>query len=149
MPSKILIIDENLAASRMAESVLAQHFNGGDVMVAQRAADAFERFSIAQPDLIILNDTLPDLDTESVCYRLLNEPNTSDVPVVLMAADGKTDGLAQKYANVLQVLPKPVTPEALQELFNTALPKGAGLSNPARSLLFYDPARAIFSGHTG
>lgn len=149
MPSKILIIDENLAASRMAESVLAQHFNGGDVMVAQRAADAFERFSIAQPDLILLNDTLPDLDAESVCYRLLNEPTTSDVPVVLMAGDAKADGLAQKYSNVLQVLPKPITPEALQELFNGSLPKGGGLSNPARSLLFYDPSRSIFSGHTG
>ena len=39
MPSKILVVDENLAASKLAESVLAQHFNGGDVMVAQRATD--------------------------------------------------------------------------------------------------------------
>lgn len=149
MPSKILVIDDHLGVSKLAESVLAQHFNGGDVMVAQRAVDAFGRFSIAQPDLILLNDTLPDLDAESVCYRLLNEPNTSQVPVVLMADGGKADSIGGRYTNVVQVLPKPVTPEALLDLFNATLPKGGGLINPSRSLLFYDPSRAIFSGHTG
>lgn len=150
MPSKILVVDENLAASKLAESVLAQHFNGGDVMVAQRATDAFERFSIAQPDLILLNDTLPDLDAESVCYRLLNDPSTSTVPVVLMGGDSnKAAQLESRYSNVMRVLPKPVTAESLQALFADTLDKAGGLINPARGLLFYDPARSVFSGHTG
>ena len=150
MPSKILVVDENLAASKIAESVLAQHFSGGDVMVAQRATDAFERFSIAQPDLIFLNDTLPDLDAESVCYRLLNDPATSSVPVLLMGGEGgKAAQLEARYSNVTRVLPKPVTPEAVQAVFSDFLDKAGGLINPARSLLFYDPSRSIFSGHTG
>jgi len=149
MPSKILVVDENLAASKIAEGVLTQHFNGGDVLVAQRATDAFERFSIAQPDLILINDTLPDLDVESVCYRLLNDPATSAVPVVLMGSDGKAAHLESRYSNVIRTLPKPVTPESLQELFTNTLDKAGGLTNPARSLLFYDPARSVFSGHTG
>jgi CheY-like chemotaxis protein len=149
MPSKILVIDENLGASKLAEGVLLQHFNGGDVMVAQRASDAFERFGIAQPDLILLNDALPDLDAESVCYRLLNDPATSQVPIALMSLDGNADKFEHRYANIARVLPKPLTAETLQELFESILPKGGGLSNPARSLLFYDPSRAIFSGHTG
>ena len=149
MPSKILVIDENLGASKLAEGVLAQHFNGGDVMVAQRASDAFERFGIAQPDLILLNDALPDLDAESLCYRLLNDPATSDVPVVLMSQDGKSDRFQHSYSNIARIMPKPITAEALHELFDAMLPKGSGLTNPARSLLFYDPSRAAFSGHTG
>src|SRR3978361_1344697 len=150
MPSKILVVDENLAASKIAESVLAQPVNGGDVMVAQRATDAFERFSIAQPDLILLNDTLPDLDAESVCYRLLNDPSTSTVPVVLMGGDSnKAAQLESRYSNVMRVLPKPVTAESLQALFADTLDKAGGLINPARGLLFYDPARSVFSGHTG
>src|SRR4051812_8594644 len=135
MPSKILVVDENLAASKLAEGVLAQHFNGGDVMVAQRATDAFERFSIAQPDLILVNDTLPDLDVESVCYRLLNDPATSAVPVVIMGMDGKAGHLEARYSNVVRTLPKPITPESLQELFSSTIDKSGGLVNPARSLL--------------
>ncbi len=149
MPSKILVIDDNLGASRIAEGVLSQHFNGGDVLVAQRAADAFERFSIAQPDLILLNDAMPDLDAESICYRLLNEPATANVPIALMATNGRAEKIEQRYSNVVRVLPKPVTPEILQEVFSTVLPKGGGLLNPARTMLFYDPARAVYSGHTG
>src|SRR3954447_11046709 len=104
MPSKILVVDENLAASKIAEGVLTQHFNGGDVLVAQRATDAFERFSIAQPDLILINDTLPDLDVESVCYRLLNDPATSAVPVVLMGGgDSKAAQIENCYSNVTRV----------------------------------------------
>jgi CheY-like chemotaxis protein len=149
MPAKILVIDDNLGASRIAEGVLLQHFNGGDVLVAQRAVDAFERFSIAQPDLILLNDSMPDLDAESICYRLLNEPATSNVPIALMATNGKAEKIEQRYANVVRVLPKPITPEVLQEVFSTTLPKSMGLVNPARSMLFYDPARSVYSGHTG
>jgi CheY-like chemotaxis protein len=149
MPSKILVIDDNLGASRLAEGVLTQHFNGGDVLVAQRAVDAFERFSIAQPDLILLNDAMPDLDAESICYRLLNEPNTANVPIALMATNGKAEQIGQRYSNVVRILPKPITPEVLQEVFSSTLPKNAGLANPARMMLFYDPARAVYSGHTG
>jgi hypothetical protein len=36
MSQKILVIDDNLGSSKLAESVLSQHFNGGDVLVAQR-----------------------------------------------------------------------------------------------------------------
>ncbi len=149
MPSKVLVVDENLGASKIAEGLLTQHFNGGDVLVAQRGIDAFDRFNLAQPDLIVLNDTLPDLDSEAVCYRLLNEPATSKVPVVLMAGDAKSEWNEGRYSNVIRVLNKPLTPEALLEVFNVTLPKGSSSPNPARSMLFYDPSQSVFSGHTG
>ncbi len=148
MSQKILVIDDNLASSKLAENVLEQHFNGGDVLVAQRAVDAFDRFNIAQPDLILLNDALPDLDAETICYRLLNDPATAKVPVVLMAGDGAADRIEGRYSNVVRVLPKPVTPEALRDVLETSMPKGRGLASPARQQLFYDPSTAVFSGHT-
>src|SRR6058998_852723 len=137
MPAKILVIDDNLGASKVAEGVLSQHFNGGDVLVAQRAVDAFERFSIAQPDLILLNDSMPDLDAESICYRLLNEPSTSNVPIALMATNDKAYKIENRYSNVVRVLSKPVTPELLQKVFSAMLPNAARQANPARSMLFY------------
>ena len=77
MSQKVLVIDDSLALSKLSESVLTQHFNGVDVLVAERGAEAFDRFNLAQPDLILMNDTMPDMDGEAICYRLLNDPNTA------------------------------------------------------------------------
>lgn len=149
MSQKILVIDDSLVVSKLTENVLDQGFNGVDVLVAQRGQDAFDRFNLAQPDLILLNESMPDMDCESICYRLLNEPNTSRVPVVVFATNGHAEGFADRYENVLKVLPKPPTADALLDVFEHTLARHRPTVNPARALLFYDPARAVFSGHTG
>jgi len=136
MSQKILVIDESLVATKLTENVLAQNFHGVDVLLAQRGNDAFDRFNVAQPDLILLNESLPDMDAEAVCYRLLNDPATAKVPVVLLASNGNGDRIEERYENVIKVLAKPVTPESLLEVVNTALTKNKPMGNPARQLLF-------------
>ena len=149
MSQKILVIDDSLAASKLTETVLAQNFGAVDVLVAQRGVDAFDRFNIAQPDLILLNETMPDLDGESICMRLLNDTATSKVPVVVMATNGNAENFEERYSNVMKVLPKPVTQEALLDVCTTALGKAKTPVDPRRAMLFHDPARTVFSGHTG
>jgi CheY-like chemotaxis protein len=149
MSQKILVIDDSLAASKLTETIVAQNFNGVDVLLAQRGADAFDRFNIAQPDLILLNEALPDMDGEAICFRLLNDPATARVPVVVMASNGQVETFENRYTNVVKVLRKPIAPDALLEIVTTTLAKPKAQGNPARQLLFYDPARAAFSGHTG
>lgn len=148
MSHKILVIDDTLAASKLAETVLAQNFNGVDILLAQRGAEAFDRFNVAQPDVILLDEALPDMNAEAVCYRLLNDSATSKVPVVLFSTNGNGDAIAERYPNVVKVLHKPVTPEALLEALTTTLAKVRGTGHPARQILFHDPARTLFSGHT-
>lgn len=148
MSHKILVIDESLTASKLTESVLAQNFNGVDVLLAQRGADAFERFNVAQPDLIILNDSTVDMDAEAICYRLLNDPATAKVPVVLVAADGSGDAIEERYDNVIRVLPKPLLPESLLEIVSSTLSKARPGAGPSQRILFHDPSRTVFSGHT-
>jgi CheY-like chemotaxis protein len=148
MSQKILVIDDSLVASKLTENVLAQNFHGVDVLLAQRGGDAFDRFNVAQPDLILLNESLPDMDAEAICYRLLNDPATARVPVVLLASNGNGDRIEERYENVVKVLPKPVTPESLLEVVGSTLSKSKPTTNPARQLLFHDPSRTVFSGHT-
>jgi CheY-like chemotaxis protein len=148
MSQKILVIDDSLVASKLTENVLQQGFHGVDVLLAQRGGDAFDRFNVAQPDLILLNESLPDMDAEAVCYRLLNDPATSKVPVVLLASNGNGDKIEERYDNVVRVLAKPVTPESLLEVVGTTLSKAKPYTHPAKALLFHDPSRTIFSGHT-
>ena len=148
MSHKILVIDDTLAASKLAETVLAQNFHSVDVLLAQRGADAFDRFNVAQPDVILLDEALPDMDAEAVCFRLLNDPATAKVPVVLFTTNGNGEAIAERYPNVVKVLHKPVSPEALLETLTATLAKVRVAGHPARQMLFHDPARTLFSGHT-
>jgi CheY-like chemotaxis protein len=148
MSQKILVIDDSLVASKLTENVLAQNFHGVDVLLAQRGNDAFDRFNVAQPDLILLNEALPDMDAEAICYRLLNDPATSKVPVVLLASNGNGDKIEERYDNVVRVLPKPVTPESLLEIVGTTLTQAKPAPHPAKQMLFHDPSKTVFSGHT-
>ena len=149
MSQKILVIDDNLAASKLTEAVLAKDFGAVDVLVAQRGADAFDRFNVAHPDLILLNESMPDLDGESICVRLLNDPMTAKVPVVVMATNGNAENFEERYSNVMKVLAKPVTQESLLDVCTTALGKAKAPVDPRRAMLFHDPSRTVFSGHTG
>ena len=72
---------------------------------------------IAQPDLILLNETLPDLDAESVCYRLLNDPATAGVPVVLMGDEGKASEVDSAMRMSSRCCPSRSRRRALQDLF--------------------------------
>jgi CheY-like chemotaxis protein len=149
MSQKVLVIDDSLAISKLAENVLSHNFAGVDVLVAQRGAEAFDRFNLAQPDIIVMNDTMPDMEGEAICYRLLNDPATSGVPVIVLANNGHAEVFETRYKNVLKVLPKPPTPESLLDALASALSKHRFTPNPAKQLLFYDANRMVYSGHTG
>ena len=147
MSHKILVIDDSLVASKHTGDLLAQNFPNDDVFVTQRAIDGLERFHIVQPDVIVLNDTLPDLDGDSTLYRLLNDAATASVPVVLLSSNGQT--LQNKYStNVAKTVTKPVTPELLVGAVNSTLEQAKPKPNPANALLFRDYSKILFSGHT-
>ena len=149
MPAwKILVIDDTLTNSRATESVLTQNLENCDVLIAPRGRDALERFEVAQPDVILLNETLPDMDGEAVAYRLLNNPATAHVPIVLMSANGHGEELKQKYPNITKTVSKPVVAEKLIEAVNSTLTLAKPQPNPAGSILFRDANRITFAGHT-
>jgi len=123
MSQKILVIDDSLASSKAAETALSQSLGNVDVLLAQRGAEGFDRFLIAQPDLILLNESLPDMDGEAVVYRLLNDPLTSHVPVVVMSSNGHGEKLKQRYSNVVRTIQKPVSAESLLPVVSSPRPR--------------------------
>ena len=148
MSYKILVIDDSMVASRQTGDLLAQSFHNTDVLVAQRATEGLERFQVVEPDVIVLNDTMPDLDGDAALYRLLNDPITSGVPVILLSSNGRT--LQEKYKNASSGRSqKPVTQELLVTAVSGALEHAKPKPNPANLLLFRDYSKITFSGHTG
>jgi len=145
MAQKILVIDDSQTASEIAQNVFARHFPGCDVLVAPRDSDAFERLNAANPDLILLNDGLPEINAVAILARLGVDPFATATPVLLLADPAKAGDYNGKYPNIARVIKKPAAIETLVEAVHEIL---GGKAGDRRTL----PGRRggmIFSGHTG
>ena len=78
----ILIVDDTPANV----AVLFDHLSrsGFKVLVAEKGASALMQAKHAQPDLILLDVMMPELDGFEVCARLRKLPGGADVPVMMM-----------------------------------------------------------------
>ncbi len=129
MRKKILLIDDGLSAPGQ--------FADCDILLARGGADAFERIYVAQPDLVLLDGSLPDSD--AICRRLFDDPLTASIPVIVV------DGRPVKYPNVVRQTGKDGLDSAVSETLALAKPK----PNPAAAILSRDAGRVVFAGHTG
>lgn len=83
MPPKILIIDDEEATVQLISILLEKR--GFEPLKAYRADDGLRKAYKHQPDLILLDIMMPDMDGWDVLKRLRE---MSDVPVVFLTARG-------------------------------------------------------------
>lgn len=82
---EVLIIDD------LMESValLLRYFSGEsmDVMVALNGADGLRKALEGQPDVILLDVAMPNMDGYTVCRQLKANPRTTHIPVIFLSAN--------------------------------------------------------------
>jgi signal transduction histidine kinase len=86
MPT-ILIVDDSLSYLAALLDRLERH--GFMIVLAQTAAEGLIRAEFAEPDLILLDVVMPDIDGFEACRRLKAGKTTKDIPVIFMT--GLTD----------------------------------------------------------
>jgi two-component system cell cycle response regulator DivK len=62
------------------------------------AEEALARLATDNPDVVLMDIQLPDLDGESVLRRLRSQPSTADIPVVALTAFAMRDD-RQRFLN--------------------------------------------------
>lgn len=81
---RILIVDDQLFNLKFLESALKEDYI---VMTATNGKDALKlAMGKEQPDLILLDVIMPEMDGYEVCIRLREMPETKDIPVILVTA---------------------------------------------------------------
>jgi DNA-binding response OmpR family regulator len=81
-PQTILVIDDEPHNLRlMLEYLEIHHFR---VLVSQDGASGLQRARYAQPDLILLDVILPDMDGFELCQQLKADPAIQAIPVIFM-----------------------------------------------------------------
>jgi DNA-binding response OmpR family regulator len=109
MPDRILLIEDDRRLAEMLSQYLADH--GFAVSACEDAASGLAEVERAEPDLVVLDVMLPDLDGFEVCRRLRADSN---VPIVMLTARGDdTDRIVGLEIGADDYLPKPFNPREL------------------------------------
>ena len=82
--SKILVVDDEPDAVELVAFNLKNA--GFDVVTAGDGKEALSKARSAHPDLVVLDLMLPEMDGLDVCKNLRKEPETANIPIVMLTA---------------------------------------------------------------
>ena len=113
MPThRILIADDDVDALRLVGLMLER--KGYEIIAAASGNQALQKAIETQPDLIILDVMMPDMDGYEVATHLREHPATEQIPILMFTAKNSvTDKIAGFQAGVDDYLTKPVHPSEL------------------------------------
>jgi DNA-binding response OmpR family regulator len=89
MPEKILIVDDDVDTLRMVGLMLQRQ--GYQIVAANNGNQALIMAQNEQPDLILLDIMMPDMDGYEVTRRLREDPHISGVPIIMFTAKSKVE----------------------------------------------------------
>ncbi|MEM9878660.1 MAG: response regulator, partial [Pseudomonadota bacterium] len=112
MTARILIVDDVMPNRKLLQVKLEREYF--DVLTASSGAEALDIVKREQPDLILLDVMMPDMDGFEVCRQLKKDPATAFLPVVLVTGlDHPEDRVAGLQAGADDFLTKPLDDTSL------------------------------------
>jgi signal transduction histidine kinase/CheY-like chemotaxis protein len=92
---KILIVDDQASNLKLLHQTLAQ--TPCQLIFASSGQQALERVQQVQPDLILLDLFMPEMDGLTVCQSLQQNPATAEIPIIFLTASHETDHLLRAF----------------------------------------------------
>lgn len=89
MAQRILIVDDSVMNLKVVSASLAPA--GYELVTAQNGREALERAETSQPDLIILDVQMPEMNGYEVCRRLRRNPAFSARPIMMLTANNSLE----------------------------------------------------------
>lgn len=92
----ILLIENNEELRQIISDSLKQEYNLWEV---SSSFEAFKLLEEKEPDLVLSDIMLPELDGYSICKEIKENERTKQIPVVLLTNEGDTKGLITALLN--------------------------------------------------
>ena len=116
----LLVVDDNEANRSLAQNTLEDE--GYRVILAAGGAEGIAAFEREQPDCVLLDVRMPEIDGFTVCERIRRLPGGPDTPVIFLTALRDIDTFDRALrAGGDDFLTKPVRPTELVVRVQTAL----------------------------
>ena len=118
MPKKILLADDEEDVKVVLKMFLENR--GYNVSTAFDGLDAIDQAHKEKPDLVLLDVMMPVIDGFEVCKRLKSDPQTADIPIIMLSAASHSESVQRGLnAGAADYLVKPFEPEHLERLLMT------------------------------
>jgi len=85
--TRILCVEDNADNLMMLQRRLTRR--GFEVTISMNGAESVEWAKTLQPDVIVMDLNLPGIDGWEATRRLKNQPETKDIPIIVLTADPK------------------------------------------------------------
>jgi PAS domain S-box-containing protein len=87
--SNLLIVDDSTVNLFLLEAQLKDEYNIISATCGNEAIDKAQAFP--QPDIILLDIIMPDMNGYEVCSQLKLEPKTSSIPIIFITSEDEAD----------------------------------------------------------
>jgi pilus assembly protein CpaE len=112
MNKKILIVDDDLESLKLIGLMLQRR--GYEILAATGGHQALVMAATQDPDLVVLDVLMPEMDGYEVCQRLRSNPGTANLPVLMFTAKTMAQDKAAGFrAGADDYLTKPIHPSKL------------------------------------
>lgn len=83
---KLLLADDDAMLHKMLANLFSQD---AEILIATNGCEALESIERHRPDLVILDDAMPEMTGIKVLQRLRATPELSQIPVVMLTASDR------------------------------------------------------------
>ena len=118
---KVVVIDDDADFLLLVRMILADQ--DVEVITASSGARGLEAVRARRPDVVILDLILPDMNGWEVYLQMQNEPDTREIPVIILSVQGTRPdrSFGVQVARVHDYLTKPCLPSQLRQSVASAL----------------------------
>ena len=132
MPKKILVVDDDAELVELISFNLKQV--GYAVSTASDGVQAIKKAHSLEPDLIVLDVMMPELDGFAVCEILRRDATTALIPIMMLTAISSELGrMAALGSGATDFVTKPFSPRLLVSRIEDLLKKAALLAHTSPS----------------
>ena len=116
----ILVVDDSVIALHMVNYHLRE--TDYDIVFVRSGEEALRRIDAIQPDIVLLDVVMPEMDGYEVCRELRQNPAWQDLQIIMLTSLDETDSLLEGLdAGADEFLPKPLNGEVLRAYIVSAL----------------------------
>ncbi len=107
----ILLVDDNLTNLKQAASLLKDHYKVSMVKSGEQALEFLEKYN---PDLILMDVEMPEMDGYETTRRIKQNPKTSRIPVIFLTGDQDVNSEIKGFeVGAVDYVRKPFTKEIM------------------------------------
>jgi CheY-like chemotaxis protein len=122
MAAKRILVVDNEEYIREVAQICLETVAGWEVLTASSGQEGMSSAAAEQPDAILLDVMMPDMDGVTTFQKLQANPTTRQIPVILLTAKVQASD-RRRYENlgITGLIPKPFDPLQLANQVATAL----------------------------